>query len=640
MISIFVSSTFNDMQAERDTLHQMVLPALRNYAALYGETVRLVDLRWGVDTTDLLKKEISSKVVRTCLNCIDFCDDFIIVFLGTRYGQILTDVPDDVLNEYGLKIDSPISMTELEIRYGILNKKNNKRAIVFVRDGITGLSTEQVSQYYDSDNRLSSLIHVLQESDNCFCRHYSLECTGDNEFVGLSDLSKSILNELTRIIKDEYVGRHVRNIAMEMTCNLFDSFITEKKYNYLPIPDILTEIKYFQEGNESILVVEGQSGMGKSALSAWLSKEIMGVKVIPFFCGLDYSCIYPEQILDYFIYALCEVLLMPNNSLQNIENKRQMFTSLLYETKGEVWLLVDAIDQLYTSSERILDWMPLSLPDNVKIIVTTTPENVACQQLSAFWPVRYCSISKVHNKRKLLLHLFSSENKEINHYILETIIWNKKIDSYLYASMLVRSLTLLDRYDFSDINQNGGMISDINEYLIQKIMQMPNSVEDLGFFLIYELGEKIVPNFATAVLSLLSVSMIGIRPLDLENLFPELWNDFRFIEFTDFLHGFLMYRQDGCIDFTHNILKDASKVFATNEIETRYARYITKLPDNDLLKIKIGLLQMSKIGAEKEAVSLILHNPKSNFIINQIVEINLSNNSFLRKSYYSQLIKV
>ena len=33
-------------------------------------------------------------------------------------------MPEGVLDEYGLKIDSPISMTELEIRYGILNKKN------------------------------------------------------------------------------------------------------------------------------------------------------------------------------------------------------------------------------------------------------------------------------------------------------------------------------------------------------------------------------------------------------------------------------------------------------------------------------------------------------------------------------------
>ncbi len=631
MIAIFVSSTFNDMQAERDTLHQMVLPVLRNYVASYGETIRLVDLRWGVDTTDLLKTEITPKVVRTCLNAIDFCDDFIIAFLGTRYGKILTDVPEGVLDEYGLKIDSPISMTELEIRYGILNKKNRKRAIVFVRDDITGLSPEQMSQFYDSDNRVKSLIHELQESDNCFCRHYSLECIGDNEFFGLSDLSKSIVDELTKIIKIEYEGHHVLNIAMEMTHNLFEAFITEKMYNYLPIPDIMTEIKNFQEGNDSILVVEGESGMGKSALSAWLNKEIINVKVIPFFCGLDNSCIYPAQILDYFIYEICEILLIPNNALQNVENKRQMFTSLLYETKGEVWLLVDAIDQLHVSSERILDWMPVSLPDNIRIIVTTTPKNIACQQLSAFWPVRICSIRQIHDKRQLLLHLFSSENKEINYYILETIISNKKIDSYLYASMLVRSLTLLDRYDFSDINQSGCMISDINEYLIQKIMQLPNSAKDLGLYLIYELGEKIVPNFATAVLSLLSISMVGIRPLDLESLFPDIWNDFKFIEFTDFLHGFLMNRQDGYIDFTHIILKDASKVFATYDIEIRYAKYISKLSDNDLLKIKIGLLQMSKIGAVKEAVSLILHNPKSSLIINQIKEISVSNNVFLRK---------
>jgi len=48
--SIFVSSTFRDMQAERDALRDFVLPRINEFAAKYGRAVEIIDLRWGVDT--------------------------------------------------------------------------------------------------------------------------------------------------------------------------------------------------------------------------------------------------------------------------------------------------------------------------------------------------------------------------------------------------------------------------------------------------------------------------------------------------------------------------------------------------------------------------------------------------------------
>ena len=57
MKSIFVSSTFKDMHEERDILHKRVIPALNEYAAQYGESVSLCDLRWGVNTEDLDNEE-------------------------------------------------------------------------------------------------------------------------------------------------------------------------------------------------------------------------------------------------------------------------------------------------------------------------------------------------------------------------------------------------------------------------------------------------------------------------------------------------------------------------------------------------------------------------------------------------------
>ena len=53
MKSIFISSTFRDMQAERDALAQIVLPDVAAEAAKHQEDIDFIDLRWGVDTTEL-----------------------------------------------------------------------------------------------------------------------------------------------------------------------------------------------------------------------------------------------------------------------------------------------------------------------------------------------------------------------------------------------------------------------------------------------------------------------------------------------------------------------------------------------------------------------------------------------------------
>lgn len=50
MKSVFISSTFKDMQAERDYFHEKVFPRLRAKVKVYGENIQELDLRWGVDT--------------------------------------------------------------------------------------------------------------------------------------------------------------------------------------------------------------------------------------------------------------------------------------------------------------------------------------------------------------------------------------------------------------------------------------------------------------------------------------------------------------------------------------------------------------------------------------------------------------
>ena len=45
---IFVSSTFNDLKAERNALKERVFPRLRVLAESHGCRFQAIDLRWGI----------------------------------------------------------------------------------------------------------------------------------------------------------------------------------------------------------------------------------------------------------------------------------------------------------------------------------------------------------------------------------------------------------------------------------------------------------------------------------------------------------------------------------------------------------------------------------------------------------------
>jgi hypothetical protein len=117
VIRVFVSSTFRDMQAEREVLIKRVFPAVRARCAERGVTFAEVDLRWGV--TDEQKAE--GAVLPICLAEIDRCRPYFIGLLGQRYGWVPDSVDAELVRRIGwLSGNTGRSVTELEILHGVL----------------------------------------------------------------------------------------------------------------------------------------------------------------------------------------------------------------------------------------------------------------------------------------------------------------------------------------------------------------------------------------------------------------------------------------------------------------------------------------------------------------------------------------
>lgn len=123
-VNIFISSTFNDMHAERDYLVKRVFPQLSEWCEARKLRLNDIDLRWGVSEKDATENK---RVVQVCLSRIDECRPFFLCFLGQRRGWVPAE--DDIgaesyeafakLEEAGYAGNA--SVTEMEILHALID---------------------------------------------------------------------------------------------------------------------------------------------------------------------------------------------------------------------------------------------------------------------------------------------------------------------------------------------------------------------------------------------------------------------------------------------------------------------------------------------------------------------------------------
>ena len=122
VIKVFISSTFRDMNEERDYLNRFVFPRIYEYCNERMIEFYPIDLRWGIQEKD----SKNGLVLSACLEQIDESRPFFIGILGTRYGWIPTQKEIDMMRSsldrqkpwLVEKVNEASSITEIEMEYG------------------------------------------------------------------------------------------------------------------------------------------------------------------------------------------------------------------------------------------------------------------------------------------------------------------------------------------------------------------------------------------------------------------------------------------------------------------------------------------------------------------------------------------
>ena len=346
-IRIFISSTFRDLQAERELLIKKVFPRLRQMGFNRGVDVYPIDLRWGI-TEDEAK---NGKILEYCLKEIEDSKPFFIGIIGERYGWVPSekDVSFDENGKYNWVYDElrkGRSITDIEIRYGALYNSYASNANFYIKD-------------CQSEDRMEELKEDIRKSGLNYHEYKTLEELADlveNDF-------KTYLNELT----PERKMLNYENLESPVIwwCSSKLKGYIDRPYD-LPVEKIINTRK--------IWAFIGPAGSGKSAILSKFS-EILAEKYKKqvIYCPLEIMNPYmsdcmgvKESIVRYIRYIAYRRLCSSADSILPYESDASFgyaFSSYSIEDALEYFpndkpiIILDQLDIL-SDKETELDWLP------------------------------------------------------------------------------------------------------------------------------------------------------------------------------------------------------------------------------------------------------------------------------------------
>ncbi len=208
MKKLFVSSTFKDMQLERDSLKKHIIPNLNLLLRKYGTQVSETDLRWGISTTELSPEEGEQKILNVCLDEINKSRPYMIVMIGERYGWVPSPAIIDI-NAKGRDIQlesNEISVTQLEIEYIAFTEKwDESRIFFYFRDLDTSNMDPITREIYSSESaeakqKLDTLKTRIEKKFPNQIRRYTLEYR-NGRVEGIEKFEELVRDDLYSLFK-------------------------------------------------------------------------------------------------------------------------------------------------------------------------------------------------------------------------------------------------------------------------------------------------------------------------------------------------------------------------------------------------------------------------------------------------------
>ncbi len=390
-LRVFISSTFRDMQAERDELVKQVFPEIRRLCEERGVAWSEVDLRWGV--TDEQKAE--GQVLPICLSEIELSRPYFLGLLGERYGWVPDELPADLVSQLGWLGDmGGRSVTELEILHGVLNDTDMAgHAFFYLRDPayVDRMPAAEQAEHRElpTADEISTLGQAAAEQRAEHRRQQLVELKGRVRTSGYPVRDYADPASLAAQVRADLVALLDRLHPAGAPTDPLDAQAAEHGVHASALRSLfvgrsagMAVLDAHAVGDGAPLVVTGESGAGKSALvAAWAHRlgadpAWSAVPVLVHHVGAggsssDWSAVV-RRIMGELDRRLGLGLTIPDGG----DELRVAFAGALDRAAAahRIVLVIDGVDQL-DDREGALDvaWLPPVLPPGLRLVVTTLP---------------------------------------------------------------------------------------------------------------------------------------------------------------------------------------------------------------------------------------------------------------------------
>jgi len=535
-LRVFISSTFRDLQEEREHLVKKIFPEIRALCRERGITFTEVDLRWGLTEEDV----VLGQVIRTCLEEIDKCRPYFIGITGDRYGYVpeLQEYYKDpeLLQRWPWIEEAAMessSIVDLEFRHGLLNGPSSAgdSARFFFRrrrerlDGVFGEDDEQ--------HKLGALKLRVRSAGATV-----------EEFRDPASLGEMIYDELVRIIRRDFTDARPPT-PLEAERSKHAAFSASRRRAYIPNPGYLTALNaWLVDEQSSPLVLYAESGSGKSSLVAFWCEQMRRRRpdlfTIEHYVGIGAGDADHLGIIRHIIEEIKVKFDRTEEIPTRPEDLERDFSNWLGFTLGRpVLIIVDGINQL---SGRALDlhWLPPTMPDGVRLIISSTVEQTLVDLRSRGWTELGMQPLKEREREAVVIRFLAEYHKALSPVQVKLVAEDEKCSHPLFLRTLLEELRLHGSHEHLERALTALLNTTGTEDLFQRVLER---LED-------DYSQKVVRQ----VMTLIWASRNGLS----EDELSELTGIGR-LKLSTLLLGldYHLVRRDGLLSFFHDYLRRA-----------------------------------------------------------------------------------
>jgi len=582
-LRVFISSTFRDLQEEREHLVKKIFPEIRALCRERGITFTEVDLRWGLTDEDVAL----GQVIRTCLDEVDHCRPYFIGITGDRYGFVPSylDIQKDPLlvAQHSWTEDAAIeemSITEMEAQYAVLNaalaSKSSgpampaDRARFYFRHRATNGADDGEN---DERQRLEAYQQRIRQSGARI-----------SEFRDASLLGELIYDDLIEIIEQDFADARPPT-PLEQERARHEAFSLSRRRAYIANPAYLKRLSDHVASDDPPLVVYAESGSGKSSLFAYWAEQYrrknprahviehyvgIGATATDHYAVIRHVCMEIKDRLGLdedvpsdpakMSTALGQWFGYADHALRNAKGEGGSLTtesdgkqtaapssdSSLIPHPSSLIIILDGLNQLQGTALN-LRWIPDVISPSIRLILSSTVEGTLVELEKRGWRRFGMQAISEAERETIVVRYLAEYRKSLNPEQIKRISADYKSGHPLFLKTVIEELRLVGRHEDLD--------AKIKKYL------EATGTEDLFQRVLERFEDDYSQQAVREVMTLLNASRSGLDERELSEI-----SGIARLTIATMMAGldYHLVRKEGRLTFFHDYLRRA--------VEMRYVR--------------------------------------------------------------------